>query len=316
MGKLVLQYLYTEENNNFLLREFVSYTYICPTINDKHFIMKKIILTIAVALVATIGFSQTEEELKGQLGATKDSIAAIQGRADALQGQIDKLPGWKKGAFGTIGANISSFNNWYAQASPNNSTGNIGATVNAFANLNQDKFFWRNSGNINLGWVKFDDKDNPDDDDSFRQAADVFTINSLYGRKLSEKFAISALGEYRTTILDNFNDPGYLDLGVGATWTPIADYTKKIGAVNFKTNFSTFQSYKSGDLSNFTWINSLGYTLWNGIGLGFEFGLRNSKQEALNYAAVTGPVPDPTITFDNVDNNLQTYLLFGLNYAF
>lgn len=348
MGRLVLQYPYTKENNNFLFRVFVYYSYLCATINYKHFIMKKIILTVVVAFIATIGFSQTEEELKGQLGAAKDSIAAIQGRADALQGQIDKLPGWKKGAFGTIGANISSFNNWYAQASPNNSTGNIGATVNAFANLNQDKFFWRNSGNINLGWVKFDDKDNPDDDDSFRQAADVFTINSLYGRKLSEKFAISALGEYRTTILDNFNDPGYLDLGVGATWTPIADlvvvihplnynfvfssndaifesslgakivadYTKKIGAVNFKTNFSTFQSYKSGDLSNFTWINSLGYTLWNGIGLGFEFGLRNSKQEALNYAAVTGPVPDPTITFDNVDNNLQTYLLLGLNYAF
>ena len=103
--------------------------------------MKKIMLTIAVAFVTTMGFSQTEEELRGQLGAAKDSIAAIQGRADALQGQIDKLPGWKKGAFGTIGANISSFNNWYAQASPNNSTGNIGVTVNAFANLNQDKFY-------------------------------------------------------------------------------------------------------------------------------------------------------------------------------
>ncbi len=147
--------------------------------------------------------------------------------------------------------------------------------------------------------------------------------------------------------MDNFNDPGYLDLGVGATWTPIedlvvvvhplnynfvfsnedttfesslgakivADYTKKIGAVNFKTNLSMFQSYKDGNLSNYTWINSLGYTLWNGIGLGLEFGLRNNKQEALNYA-LTGPTPDPDATFDNVDNDLQTYLLVGLNYAF
>lgn len=148
-------------------------------------------------------------------------------------------------------------------------------------------------------------------------------------------------------MLSNLNNPGYLDLGVGATWTPItdlvvvihplnynfvfsdedaifesslgakivADYTRKIGNVNFKTNLSMFQSYKSSNLSNWTWINSLGYTLWNGIGLGFEFGLRDNKQEALNYA-LNGPTPVTGATFDNVDNELQTYWLFGLNYAF
>lgn len=306
--------------------------------------MKNIFLTFALVFTCTYAFSQSEEELKSKLGSKKDSISAIQSRLDAIQGKIDALAGWKKGAFGTIGANLSSFNNWYAQGSPNNSTGNIGITVNGFANLNQEKFFWRNAGNVNLGWVKFDDKDLATDDDSFRQAADVFTISSLYGRKLNEKFAISGLGEYRTTILDNFNDPGYLDVGVGATWTPIADlvvvihplnynfvfssndvvfqsslgakiladYTRKIGMVNFKTNFSMFQSYENGDLSNYTWINSLGYTIWNGIGLGLEFGLRNNKQEALNFALNN----NPTATFENVDNDLQTYFLFGLNYSF
>jgi hypothetical protein len=306
--------------------------------------MKNIILSFALVFTCAYGFSQTEEELKSQLGSKKDSITAIQSRLDAVQGKIDALAGWKKGAFGTIGANLSSFNNWYAQGSPNNSSGNIGITVNGFANLNQEKFFWRNAGNVNLGWVKFDDKDLATDDDSFRQAADVFNISSLYGRKLSEKFAISGLGEYRTTILDNFNDPGYLDVGVGATWTPItdfvlvihplnynfvfsdndavfqsslgakilADYTKKIGDVNFKTNFSMFQSYKTGNLSNYTWTNSLGYTLWNGIGLGLEFGLRDNKQEALNFALNT----DPSTTFENIDNALQTFFLFGLTYAF
>ncbi|WP_324024633.1 DUF3078 domain-containing protein [Maribacter sp. BPC-D8] len=308
--------------------------------------MKKIVLTLALAFVATVGFSQTEEELKGQLGAAKDSIAAIQGRADAIQGEIDALPGWKIGAFGTIGANLSSFNNWYGQGTPDLSSGSIGVTVNAFANLNEEKFFWRNSGNLNLAWVKFDDKSIDTDDDSFKNGTDVFNISSLYGRKLNEKWAISGLAEYRTTILDNFNDPGYLDLGVGATWTPIADlvvvihplnynfvfsngdsvfesslgakivadYTRQIGAVNFKSNLSMFQSYESGNLSNTTWINSFGYTLWNGIGLGFEFGLRDNKQEALNNA-LTRAIPDPTATFDNVDNKLQTYFLVGLNYS-
>ncbi|EAR02667.1 DUF3078 domain-containing protein [Maribacter sp. HTCC2170] len=309
--------------------------------------MRKLVFTLVAILTLTATNAQTADELKALQGPKKDSIAAIQGRVDALQAKIDALPGWKKGAFGTIGANLSGFSNWYSKGQANSSAGNIGITVNGFANLNQEKFFWRNSGNVNVAWVKFDDKDDSTDDDSFKEATDVFTITSLYGQKISEKFAISALGEYRTTLLSNFNDPGYLDLGVGGTWTPItdlvivihplnynfvfsdedaifesslgakivADYTRKIGAVNFKTNLSMFNSYKSSNLSNWTWINSLGYTIWNGIGLGFEFGLRNNKQEALNYA-LNGPTPDTGATFDNVDNELQTYWLFGLNYAF
>jgi len=310
--------------------------------------MKKIVLGVVALLAMNITVAQTLEELKADKANKKDSIAAIQGRVDAIQGKIDAIPGWKKGAFGTIGATLSGFNNWYAKGAPNSNAGNIGVTANAFANLKQDKFFWRNSLNINLGWVKIDDKDIDTDDDSFRSSTDVFTITSLYGQKLSEKFAISTLGEYRTTIIDNFNDPGYLDVGLGGTWTPItdlvvvihplnynfvfssgdtvfesslgakivADYTRQLGKVNFKTNLSLFQSYKSADYSNWTWTNSFGYTLWNGIGLGFEFGLRNNRQEALNYAISNLDTGDPTPTFDSLDNDLQTYWLFGLNYSF
>ncbi len=309
----------------------------------------KRLTTMAIALFTmTISFGQTIEELKAEQAAKKDSVAAIQARVDALQGQIDAFPGWKTGAFGTIGANISSFSNWYLQGTPNNNSGNIGVTVNGFANLDREKFFWRNSGNVNLQWVKLDNKDVDTDSDSFDGTTDVFNITSLYGYKLSEKFAISALGEYRTSIINNFNDPGYLDIGVGATWTPITDmvvvihplnynfvfadndavyessagakivvdYTKQLGAVNFKTNFSTFQSYENGDLSNWTWINSFGYTLWKGIGVGFEFGLRGNKQEALAAGIANTPEGDTPPTFDNVDNPTQSYWMFGLNYAF
>lgn len=290
--------------------------------------------------------AQTEAELKAALAEKNDSISAIQGRADAIKAQIAALPGWKTGAFGTIGGSISNFNNWYAQGIPNNSSGNIGFTVNAFANLQKEKFFWRNSGNLNLSWVKLDDKDDPNDDDGFRNAVDVFNLTSLYGWKLSEQFAISALGEYRTTLLDNFNDPGYLDLGVGGTWTPIenlvvvihplnynfvfsdaddifesslgakvvADYTRDIGAIAFKTNLSAFMSYESSNLSNWTWVNSFSYTLWKMIGVGFDFGLRSNKQEAVNYAVNT--LGDTDADFDSVDNDLQTYWTLGLSYKF
>ncbi|MGS2725855.1 DUF3078 domain-containing protein [Psychroserpens sp. BH13MA-6] len=310
---------------------------------------KKLLLSTIFLLTVVFGYSQTKEELEAQK-AEKQAVAdAAQAEADALQAQIDALPGWRVGAFGVIGGSLSNFNNWYAQGVPNNSSGNIGFTVNAYANLIEDKFFWRNSLTTNLSWVKLDNKDTDLDSDNFEPTTDVFNISSLYGRNLSETLAASALMEYRTTILDNFNDPGYLDVGIGATWTPIenlivvihplnynfvfadndavfesslgakivADYTRKIGKINFKTNFSTFQSYESGDLSNFTWTNSFSYTLWKKIGVGFDFALRSNKQEALNYALAQFDGDSADIpTFESVDNDLQTYYTLGLTYKF
>lgn len=307
--------------------------------------MKKLIVLLSFLGIGVLN-AQTLDELKALQQEKKDSIAAIQTRVDALQSQIDAFPGWRIGAFGTIGGSLSQFNNWYAQGVPNNASGNIGFTFNAYANLIEEKFFWRNALTTNLNWVKLDDKDNPNDNDSFEPTTDVFNLSSLYGRNITKKIAASALMEYRTTILNNFNDPGYLDLGVGFTWTPVenllvvihplnynfvfssgddifessmgakimADYTRSIGAVNFKSNLSMFQSYKSSNLSNWTWTNSFSYTLWKAIGVGFDFGLRDSKQEALNYAVNT--LGDTNATFDNIDNDLQTFWTLGLSYKF
>ena len=302
--------------------------------------IKKLVFVLALFVGVNSINAQTKEELKAQKAEKQAEADKFQGEANAIQAKIDALPGWRKGAFGTIGGNLSNFNNWYSQGTPNNSSGNIGATLNAFANLKEDKFFWNNSLNLNLAWLKLDDKDNGTDaDDDFNPTTDVFNISSLYGRKLSDKWAISTLGEYRTTFLDNFNDPGYLDLGVGATWTPIenlfvvihpanynfvfadgdsvfdssfgakivADYTRKIGAISFKTNLSTFQSYKSGDLSNWTWTNGFSYKLWKMIGVGFDFGLRSNKQEAANFQGVE---------LEDADNKTQSYWTLGLSYSF
>ncbi|MFI1772877.1 DUF3078 domain-containing protein [Thalassobellus citreus] len=308
--------------------------------------MKKALLLLSLFIGISSINAQTKEELETQK-AEKQAVAdAAQAEANALQAKIDALPGWRKGAFGTIGGSLSNFNNWYSQGTPNNVSGNIGFTLNAYANLIEEKFFWRNSLNTNLNWVKLDKKDDATDDDSFNPTTDVFNISSLYGRNITKTLAASGLMEYRTTLLDNFNDPGYLDVGIGVTWTPIqnlivvihplnynfvfsdndtvfessigakivADYTRQIGAINFKTNFSTFQSYKSSDLSNFTWTNSFGYTLWKMIGIGFDFGLRSNKQEALNYALAQ--VPATATSFEDVDNKLQTYYTIGLSYKF
>ena len=307
--------------------------------------MKKILITLVCLCSVTFSFSQDKEALNKQKAEKQAEVDKYQGEVDAIQSQIDALPGWRYGAFGTLGGSISEFNNWYAQGSPNNSSGNIGFTVNGYANKIEDTYFWRNSLTLNLNWVKLNDKDDETDDENFKPTTDVFNISSLYGYELTEKWALSAFGEYRTTILDNFNDPGYLDLGIGITWTPIkdlivvihplnynfvfaddtaifdsslgakivADYTKKIGQLNIKSNLSVFQSYKSEDLSNWTWTNSLGYTVWKNIGVGLDFGLRDNKQEALNYFVNTLETND---TFDTVDNKLQTFWTFGLSYNF
>lgn len=307
--------------------------------------MKKIVFALAL-LVSVSSFAQTVEELKAEKAKKEAEASKIQGEVNALKAKIDAFPGWKFGAFGTIGANFSGFNNWYSNTTPNSSAGNIGVTVNGFANLDREKYFWRNSGNINLGWVKLDDKSKPTEDKSFRGTTDVFNISSLYGYKLSKSLAVSALGEYRTTLIENFNNPGYLDFGVGATWTPmpelvvvihplnynfvfskgettydsslgakiVADYNKTIGMFKFRSNFTTFQSYKSSDLSNWTWVNSLGFNIWKGIGVGIETGLRGNKQETYN--ALKSDASLNWNTLADAKTKTQSYWLFGLSYGF
>jgi len=313
--------------------------------------MKKLVLSLSMVFAAFSLNAQTVEELKKDLGEKKSEIKKLQGEAKSLKSKIDALPGWKYGAFGTIGANFSGFNNWYTNAIANSSAGNIGVTVNGFANLTESKYFWRNSGVLNLGWVKLDNTKISTDSADFNATTDVFTITSLFGYKVSEKLAMSALGEYRTAILKNFNKPGYLDIGVGATWTPIkelvvvvhplnynfifgndsggleytsslgakivADYNKNFGKVKFRSNLSAFQSYKSSDLSNFTWVNSLGFNIWKGIGVGLEGGLRGNKQESFNYYNKTNPtnIIDPD-NLGTIKTTVQTYWLAGVTYGF
>ena len=285
---------------------------------------------------------KTQKEMKtGELSKLEAELAELTGKVEGLQGEVASLteqitpyPRWNKGLLGNIGFNFSGFSDWLPKDKPNVSAVSIGIAGTAFVNGDYEKSFWRNNANLTLGWLKFDDKDTPDDIDEFQVSADAFNISSLFGWKLSDKWAISSLGEYRTSILDGrFNNPGYLDIGAGATWTPIpdfvlvihplnynfvfssdefdfqsslgakivADYTKKITEnIAWKSNLSAFMSYEGADLSNWTWVNSFS-TAYKGIGIGFDVGLRSNKQEALAAA--------------KTDNPLQSYWILGLSYA-
>lgn len=312
--------------------------------------MQQLVRTLLLLLIMLPSFllAQDMEQLKMEkeakslvLDSLKNELKTLTGEVTQLETEVagltDRLtpyPRWNRGVLGNIGLNFASFDNWLSKDQPNTSAVNLGITSTGFINGEWEKSFWRNSGNLTLGWLKFDDKDNPDDVSDFQTTADAFNLVSLYGFKLSPKIAISTLGEYRTSILDGkFNNPGYLDLGVGATWTPItdlvvvvhplnynfvfaddefnyesslgakivADYTRQLAkGFNWKSNLSAFLSYENGDLSNYTWVNTFS-TAVKGIGIGLDIGLRNNKQESLAAGKTNNP--------------LQTYWILGLSYA-
>ncbi len=300
-------------------------------------------LTILLFLSIPSLFAQTEdkETLKKELSEIKAEISKLNKKASVVQAKIDKQYGWKIRNFGTVGVNLSDFNNWYSNSKPNLSSGNINIVHDVYAQLNRENYFWLSYLNLNLGWKKSYNKDKDKENKGFENKTDIFKIGSLFGYKLTGKFSVSALMEYRGAFIKDFADPSFIDLGVGMAWKPIdnfyivvnplsyelilsgsdkeykssmgakflADYTRKFGKLNFNSNLTAFMSYKSSDLSAWTWKNSFSYSLWKGIGLGFNFGLRQNKQEAFNSKITSYP------TLKDTDNKLQSFWMIGVSYA-
>lgn len=301
--------------------------------------MKKIYYLFICLLTTSAMNAQTLEELKEQKSTLQSQIDALQASIDEIDKNIkENFPdyGWKFGLTGTVGANLSGFNNWGPADLPNSRNTTILGTLNSFANRIEEQYFWRSSLGLNLGWQKLvRNVNNPTpEEETFAQTADIFNVNSLYGYRITEKFAASALGEYRTTLLNNFNNPGFLDLGIGATWTPmdnlivvfhplnynfifssdelnfesslgtkiVADYhTKLFNRINWRSNLSAFVSYKDpSEFSNYTWTNSFSFNAWQGIGIGIEYALRINKQETAAFG---------------FEDDLQQYFVVGLTYS-
>ena len=309
--------------------------------------MKKLTLLTLFLFSASLIFAQATEELQkkldeksAELAAKKAEVGALEGEIASIKSQMVVYPEWSFGALGTIGANFSQFNKWLGTANPNTRSSTFGFTGNAFANLQEEKYFWRNGLNLNVAQAKIiaDSDDQAQvDTTEFQTTADAINLTSLFGWKVNSNWAISSLAEYRSTIVSNFNNPGYLDIGAGGTWTPfnnmivvfhplnynlvfsdgdlnydsslgckiVADYTQTLPrGVAWKSNFSAFASYSDfGNLSNWTWVNGLSFTAWKGIGVGFEFGLRGNRQESYNtFITTTGADPE-MVSIDDFDNS-------------
>ena len=77
--------------------------------------MKKVLLLCLFFIGVFSINAQTKEELQAKKAEKKAEADAALKEVKALQAQIDAIPGWRTGAFGTIGGSLSNFNNWYAQ---------------------------------------------------------------------------------------------------------------------------------------------------------------------------------------------------------
>ena len=314
----------------------------------------RISILFTALLLCVIGTqAQTIEDLKKEKAEKVAQASALQAEIAAIDKKIATYPGWKFDAFGTIGVNFAQFDNWVSTETPNTFTSSYGFSGNALAKLDREKYFWNNAGNLNFVKTKLDTDTRDSIDQDFEATADALNVTSLFGYKLSPKWALSTMGEYRTTVLSNFNNPGYIDLGIGATWTPItnlvvvmhplnynivmakanldyesslgckllADYTQSLPlGVSWKSNLSAFISYSDvNNLTNWTWVNGLSATIWKGLGVGFEVGLRGNRQEDLNYNKANfsslGYGSADEVTFDNLkEKSLQKYWLLGLTY--
>ena len=277
---------------------------------------------------------EKKAEVEAAKAEVQAEVDAYQSELDAINKELDILGGWKKGFTGTVGLNFGAQNNWATSPNPNASSSALNIGFNVYANSIREDDFWRNKGIINLGWMSFDNNTEDDEKDGFLddRTTDILNISSHYGRYLSEKLSLSVQSELNSSVFNLFN-PGTFDLGAGLTYDASSNLTILVHPFNYNVAFSavdgvssssalgaklradyaqqfsngigwtstltSFIPYTGSDegtptLFNYTWLNTITYSFWKGIGVQLSFGLRNSEFES---------------------ESLQNYYNVGLSYT-
>lgn len=210
--------------------------------------MKNFYLTLLVVVFFGININaQTIDELKAKKADLAAQAAEAQATADKINGEIsgiqkelDILSGWRKGVAGNLGFGLNSFSNWAAAANPNSSASNIGLNLTGFANKLTEKTLWNNKLIVQEGFQKVNTAgadELPGLLDAENHTVDLLNFASLYGYRIHPKFAITALGEFNSSIR-SFLEPGVLDIGVGGTWTPSSNLVVVVHPLNYHVAFS------------------------------------------------------------------------------
>jgi hypothetical protein len=160
--------------------------------------------------------SQNAEIVK--TAKTKDVVAAI---------KVDTVKAWYIDGIVSLNLSQASFSNW--SSGGQNSLG-LNSFINLTANYKKGKHSWGNTLDLGYGFIiqgKMDDA-------KYTKSNDKLELTSAYGYSLSKdnKWMLTVLMNFRTqfsagynypddsTVISNFMAPGYLLLGIGATYAP------------------------------------------------------------------------------------------------
>ena len=207
-------------------------------------------------MVFSISFltAQSVEELKSMVSDKQANLDALQGEIDALTKQIDEFPGWKIGGVGTLGFDLLANNNWYALGTPNSGSQALGVGLTGYANLDEEKYFWRNGLLVNISRAEttVDRTLEGVEGNTLVALTNGLDLSSLFGYKLTDKWALSAEGKYTSSLIafepngdgaldDSYkfalNSPGIATISAGATWTPISDLVVIFHPLGYQRNW-------------------------------------------------------------------------------
>jgi hypothetical protein len=214
------------------------------------------LLQLFVVLFLCVGTVQaqdmTREELSAKKAEKQAAADALLGEVADLQGQLDKFPGWTTTLAGTLGGNFAGFNNWISAGDANATTNSLVLDVFGSARYNDDKQFLYNDLIAGVGRLSTDADGDGGNDAVNTVAPNKLNISSLYGYKIFKNIALSANATYNTALIGNdingdkvFNNPGDLDLGVGFTWTPNADFYVMVHPLNYHWKFGNNPDFAS-----------------------------------------------------------------------
>src|SRR5690606_2069992 len=92
-------------------------------------------------------------EKEAQLKSLTGEVEALKTDVATLTDKITPYPRWDIGANGNVGVNFATFSDWLSKSQSSTTAVNLGMTLSGYANMDQKKYFWRNGGNLTLGWL-------------------------------------------------------------------------------------------------------------------------------------------------------------------
>jgi len=185
--------------------------------------------------------AQSLDELKAMKTDKEAVKKGIDEEIADLEKKILEFPGWTTGVGVLFGLDFAGANRWYGAAgtNPNVSSQKFGIGLNAFANKNEEKYYWRNS--IGANWVRGEaitKSDFNSDTDSISTAIQVgtFDLTSLGGYYIyNDLIAVSARANLSTFLFDF--TPGSITFSAGVSITPIPNLEFWIHPLGYQLNY-------------------------------------------------------------------------------